>query len=450
MRQFFALGLVVASMLLLSSAGLSQGLPPAVAEPYLRYQQAQEAGDLRAAQAAAGEAYNAAVANGLDRATQGVLAEVYGYLAGQNGDLGIAFDVLRTAARIAVDTGASASDRAWRWSLAADAAEAFGQSDSALSSADAALSALAERPQIDPQDRPIVADMNYLRLRILRARGNVVAAGEAAGRAVMAFRADQRELDGRYGLMFFSLGEADYAAGRWSRAEAHYRMALALLTVAEASQETLWTAWSYAEISGLLAANTGDELPEHPYPDIHSELEPQYTAAANRLERRDLVQQPGFQDVELVSAPAVTFPAAAGEAGGMVVVRFDVDRSGQPDNLEIVFEQPGGVFAVSAREAIAEREYEPARFDGQMVSRPGLVQLIMFADGVATAAGEAQAGDASSGACRLLQSDWRSSAELARGGDQSCLRGQGDTFQRGYRGEDASNQCPDPSGCGGQ
>ncbi|MBO6730309.1 MAG: energy transducer TonB [Maricaulis sp.] len=450
MRQFSVFGLVVASVLLLSAPGQSQGLPPAVAEPYLRYQQAQEAGDLRAAQAAAGEAYNAAMANGLDRATQGVLAEVYGYLAGQNGDLGIAFDVLRTAARIAVDTGAPASDRAWRWSLAADAAEAFGQGDSALSSADAALSALAERPQIAPQDRPIAADMQYLRMRILRGRGSVAAAGEAADRAVMAFRADQRELDGRYGLMFYSLGEADYAAGRWARAEAHYRMALALLTVADASEDTLWTAWSYAEISGLLAASTGDELLEHPQPDIHAELASHYTAAANRLERRDLVQQPGFQDVELVSAPAVIFPAAAGEAGGMVVVRFDVDRSGQPDNLDIVFEQPGGLFAVSAREAIAQREYAPARFDGQAVARPGLVQLIMFADGVATAAGETQAGDASSGACRLLQSDWRSSAELAQGGDQSCLRGQGDTFQRGYRGEDASNQCPDPSSCGGQ
>jgi len=450
MRQFSVFGLVVASVLLLSAPGQSQGLPPAVAEPYLRYQQAQEAGDLRAAQAAAGEAYNAAMANGLDRATQGVLAEVYGYLAGQNGDLGIAFDVLSTAARIAVDTGAPASDRAWRWSLAADAAEAFGQGDSALSSADAALSALAERPQIAPQDRPIAADMQYLRMRILRGRGSVAAAGEAADGAVMAFRADQRELDGRYGLMFYSLGEADYAAGRWARAQAHYRMALALLTVADASEETLWTAWSYAEISGLLAASTGDDLLEHPQPDIHAELASHYTAAANRLERRDLVQQPGFQDVELVSAPAVIFPATAGEAGGMVVVRFDVDRSGQPDNLDIVFEQPGGLFAVSAREAIAQREYAPARFDGQAVARPGLVQLIMFADGAATAAGVAQAGDASSGACRLLQSDWRSSAELAQGGDQSCLRGQGDTFQRGYRGEDASNQCPDPSGCGGQ
>ena len=266
----------------------------------------------------------------------------------------------------------------------------------------------------------------------------------------MAFRADQRELDGRYGLMFYSLGEADYAAGRWARAQAHYRMALALLTVADASEDTLWTAWSYAEISGLLAASTGDELLEHPQPDIHAELVSHYTAAANRLERRDLVQQPGFQDVELVSAPAIAYPQAAGEEGGVVVVRFDVDRAGQAGNLDIVFEQPQGVFADAALAAMAAREYAPARFDGQVVARPGLVQLIMFADGAATAAGETQTGDASSGACRLLQSDWRSSAELAQGGDQSCLRDQGDTFQRGYRGEDASNQCPDPSGCGGQ
>ncbi len=82
-------------------------------------------------------------------------------------------------------------------------------------------------------------------------------------------------------------------------------------------------------VGALLAASTGDELLEHPQPDIHAELVSHYTAAANRLERRDLVQQPGFQDVELVSAPAIAYPQAAGEEGGVVVVRFDVDRAGQ-------------------------------------------------------------------------------------------------------------------------
>ena len=46
MRKFSFPGLVLASFLLFSQAGPSQGLPPAVAEPYLRYQAALEAGDL--------------------------------------------------------------------------------------------------------------------------------------------------------------------------------------------------------------------------------------------------------------------------------------------------------------------------------------------------------------------------------------------------------------------
>lgn len=450
MRQFSFVGLVLASVLLFSHSSLSQGLPPAVAEPYLRYQAAQEAGDLRAAQAAAGEAYNAAVASGVDRATQGLLAEVYGYLAGENGDHGIAFDVLRTAALIAADTGAPASDRAWRWSLAANAADAFGQTESALSNADAALSALAERPEIDVQDRPIAADMHYLRARILRTRGSVAAAGEAARGAIAAFRADQRDLDGRYGLMFYSLGEAEYAAGRWALAQDHYRMSLALLTVAEASDDTLWNAWSYAEISELLAASTGDELAEQPYASIHAEMGAQYDAAANRLERRDLVEQPGFEDAQLETAPAVLYPASAGEQGGVVVVQFDVDSAGQPQNLNVVFEQPEGLFAAAAVTAISGRAYAAARFDGQVVARPGLVQLVMFAEGEAMVAGSAQSGDERAGSCLLQQPDWRAGAELSRGEDQSCLRGLGETLERGYRGEDSSNRCPNPASCGGQ
>ncbi|MBO6797013.1 energy transducer TonB [Maricaulis sp.] len=449
MRKISFLGLVLASFLLLSQTSLSQGLPPAVAEPYLRYQAAQEAGDLRGAQAAAGEAYNAAIASGVDRATQGLLAEIYGYLASENGDHGIAFDVLRTAARIASETGASASDRAWRWSLVASAADALGQDESALSHADAALSALAERPQIDEQDRPIAADMHYLRAQILRGRGNVAAAGGAARNAIAAFRADQRDLDGRYGLLFYSLGEAEYAAGNWALAQDHYHMSLALLTVAEASDSTLWNAWSYAAIAGFLAASSGDELGEQPYADIDAELSAHYDAAANRLERRDLVEQPGYEDVRLETAPRVSFPASAGEQGGVVVVQFDVDRAGQPQNLNIVFEQPQGVFSDAALTAVRGREYAAARFDGQVVVRPGLVELIMFADGEAMAAGgTAMNGDAA-GSCLLQRPDWRDGAQLSRG-DQSCLRGFGETLQRGYRGETASNPCPNPASCGGQ
>lgn len=433
------------------SGALAQSLPRSVADPYLRYQAAQEAGDLVAAQAAAGEAYNAAVAAGLDRGTIGVLAEIYGFSASQNGDTGIAFDLLRTAAEIADETRASASDRAWRWSLAAEAADAFGQTDLAMVHADASLAALAEFRVLSEADQPIAADMHYLRMRILRARGDIAGAGSAAARALTAYRAAGRELDGQYGLIFYNLGAADYAAERWADARTHYRFAVALLNDAGASEQAVWSAWTFAELSRLLNEDEEGGRDAPSYPDIAAEMDAQNRAAARQLERADYLEIDGFQEAEVEDADEVEFPDQAGNQQGFVLVRFDVDAQGRTENVRAVFQQPRGVFADAATDAISRRVYTPARIGNDAVRREGMLQLVMFADGRATASDYSfSTEEGGPNACTLTGSDWREGAELGRGNARSCLAGQGSIYQRGYRGERESSQCPNPGQCGGQ
>lgn len=450
MRWISVLGVALALVISLTGLASAQGLPQSVAEPYVRYQEAQEAGDLVAAQAAAGEAYNAAIAARIDRATTGVLAEIYGFLASQNGDDGIAFDVLRTAAEIAEETGATASDRAWRWSLAAEAASAFGQSSAAMRNANASLAALAETGTISEADRPIAADMHYLRMRLLRAQGDIPAAGAAATEALAAFRADQREFDGQYGLIFYNLGVADYAAGRWADAHVHYRLAVVLLNAADAPEQSIWSAWAFAELSRVLSNEDGAAGAPHPNAALHAELADQRLAALRRLERYDYLEMDGFQEAVVAQAGEVVFPESAAGQQGFVVVRFDVNAQGRPENLHLVFEQPADVFGTYAIGAIAQRLYTPAQVNGVAIDRSGMLQLVMFADGEATAADYSfSTGDADD-SCGFVGSARRETAALNEDADPSCLARQGDLYDAGYRGGIASNRCPNPGQCGGQ
>lgn len=450
MRGLSRLLTVLGLMMGLSLPAWSQGLPQSVAEPYLRYQEAQESGDLAAAQVAAGEAYNAAIAAGLERETIGILAEVYGYLASENGDAGIAYDILREAAEIADETGAPGSDRGWRWSLAANAADGFGQADQALARADRALAALYETGEIAPMDRPIEGDMQVLRMRVFSGRGNVTAAGDAAARALAAFRADNGGPDGQMGLIFYHLGVADYAVGRWPDAFAHFHMAVDLLNAADAPEAVLWRAWAFAEMSRVLASDGDTEAAEPANWALHADMESQHRAAARRLERYDYLEDESFRDASVLQGEPVTFPDAAGEQQGFVLVGFDVSASGQTENVRVLFEQPSAVFGTSAVEAIEARLYAPATIGGGPVTRAGLLQLVMFADGQATAADFSFSTGAAAEGCGFTGSSRRDTAELGGSNDGSCLARQGEIYERGYRGGLASSRCPNPGSCGGQ
>lgn len=88
----------------------------------------------------------------------------------------------------------------------------------------------------------------------------------------------------------------------------------------------------------------------------------------------------GDRPLQLISGAGAPYPAQARERGieGFVMVRYDVDPSGQVVNPTVVSAEPAGVFDEAAITAVAAWKYSPRMVDGRPVTVRGLTSRVSF------------------------------------------------------------------------
>lgn len=376
---------VAACWMMSAGAASGQGLPASVSEPYARYQTAQAAGDTQAAEQAAGEAYRAARAEGLDLNTIGVLAEIYGYLARQNGDGETGAEILTEAAQIADSVEAPAGDRLWRWSLAAFSVRDLGQTETALNYSSHALAAGSDLDAPDNEARDLIAQMRYLRIRLLRASGEMSALGEEVGPAIESYQVAGWPLDARYAVTYSHGAAAAFQFEAYEDAATAYLIASDLLFAEGADPAMVWNARAYSRLAELIAW-AGDEtaLDERLAGDvIFQQMAEQHAAATAALECAEVWSRPDFVDAVLEERVSPAYPETVGsdEPQGFVLARFTVRADGSTDAVEIVSEIPGGLFAEAAMDAVSQWRFAPATLEGDPVDRPAMTELLSFMPG---------------------------------------------------------------------
>lgn len=75
-----------------------------------------------------------------------------------------------------------------------------------------------------------------------------------------------------------------------------------------------------------------------------------------------------------------TYPSRASRRGieGWVEVSFTITTTGATDNVQVVAEEPPGVFGRAATKAVRKWKYKPQMVDGKVQPRPGIRVLLKF------------------------------------------------------------------------
>lgn len=134
------------------------------------------------------------------------------------------------------------------------------------------------------------------------------------------------------------------------------------------------------------------DQPELPEPPPESPVSQKQTAVANTSELSNVpslgldtaingisINAPTFGDfgVNQQALPLhrvePTYPARALQRGieGYVVLRFSIDETGRPTDIEVVEAKPKRTFEREAMRALKNWKYQPKLLDGKAVSQPG-------------------------------------------------------------------------------
>jgi protein TonB len=80
----------------------------------------------------------------------------------------------------------------------------------------------------------------------------------------------------------------------------------------------------------------------------------------------------------VMAPPVYPHRAAARGVEGFVDLRFDVSASGVPQNIQVTYADPQGVFDRSAVDAVARWRFQPQMVDGKPAPFEGLSKRIRF------------------------------------------------------------------------
>lgn len=374
MKQIFAL---VALALCAVGTAQAQGLPDAIAQPYLAYNEAMEAREYAAAREAALQAWRAAEAVDHDAETTAILADNYAQLASAFGEHEAARDAYRSAAELLEGTDMPAGVVAETWVLAARSALAAGDNRDAMRCADTAGDLAENAEAMDARARAeLIFSSRSVQAHAQWRNGQIGLAALRAGEAMEAADGFDLTDNSSYGLMAFILGADSSMAG--DQEEAAFRLTEAYYYLAE--QRSALRYWAdyvrgqldeegrRAVLQRINMANFPDLAPAQDEEDADP-LPSLEEAAAN--EDRDAQPQ---------RRRPPTYPPDAARVGadGVAVVRFDVDETGRTLNAEVVISLPYREFGEAALEAVERWRYEPAMSDGQPRMREGVITQFDF------------------------------------------------------------------------
>lgn len=357
----------------LSWSANAQGLPDAIATPYVAYTEAVEAEDYERAREAALQAWRAAEDLDFDGATTAILAGNYAELAA---DPEAALDAYERSAELYRENGGSDFEVIQALVNASGQALSIPDYAKSASLADSAGD-LAERSKTltaEERERSIFLARAYQAHGQWR-RGRLFSAAQRAREAMDAAVSFDARQSGHYGLLAFYRGVVasltrDGVEGAFRLTEAYAYLPnpeLALRRWADYARESL----SEVERVSLLERLAEADIP------------------LRDLDEEDVAASPfrvGFEDgVERVDArplrrrePIYPVDAARAGAEGLALVSFDITPEGRTENIEVLYSIPFSLFGEASVEAIESWSYEPATEDGIPVRREGVTTDFRF------------------------------------------------------------------------
>lgn len=361
---------VVAALILV--AGLTgpadaQHLPDAVAEAYVAYTEAVEAGDYEAAARSARTAWRAAESGGVDAETTAILADNYAQLASALVEHAGAGDAYETAAGLLNQAGAAGELVADTWILAANAALNAGDHRGTIQRADTAGDLAESLDEIDPARRAgLVFFSRSLHANALWLDGRPRGAGMRAAEAMAAAEGHDLAPNPRYGLTAFILGaanalELDFDAAAFRFAEA--------LEYMESERRGL-SIWAQYARSRLDEDERLDLLARLDAAGLIDPGDEEDAGAPDEVDRPD-----GWIDAEPIRRRPPEYPFNVRQAGaeGLALIEFTIDERGRTRDIEVVISVPFSDFGAAAVEAVEDWRYTPASVNGDAVRRDGLI-----------------------------------------------------------------------------
>jgi TonB family protein len=353
-------------------------LPETVTTPYLAYEAALGEQDYVTAEEAAREAWLAAKRARVADETIGALATNYGELARALGHYEQAYEAWRQSAEIADDLDDLPVERAWRWHNASMSAFLDGDMRDARRCSTRATNTLDRAEDRTGMDPAVTGDMYFLRARLEAAAGRFRAVNRPAQQAVEAFEQSNREFDLAHGAAFYMQGLGLIGRDQWAEAYFSMHMAQHIYERIDGQTDASYRSEALARYAySRLSRSWNDDLDEAFSADAAHARFPEHETP---IAHEDDIERPGFVDAEAVDREAPEDPMEALREGyeGVVIVRYDIDASGRPENVEVLAEVPGGMFSEAATEAMSEWRYAPATQDGVAVAREDAMMHFMF------------------------------------------------------------------------
>ena len=327
----------------LGYAAAAQDLPDAVAEAYVAYSEAVEAGDYAAAAEAARTAWRAAEQSGVEPETTAILADNYAQLASALAEYDRAEEAYVAAAERLTQAGTSGELVADTWVLAANAALNAGEYRSAARHADTAGDLAEGLDGVDPARRAGVIFLSRsIHANALWLDGRPLGAGMRAAEA-MAAAEDQALAPGpRYGLTAFILGaaraiELDYDEAAFRLTQAVHHM--------EAEREGL-SIWAQYARNQLTAEERLELLARLEAAGLIEEGE------IGGADDRAAHERPeGWIDASPGQRRPPDYPSDAARAGaeGVALIEFSIDERGRTTDVDVVISAPYAVFGEAVR-----------------------------------------------------------------------------------------------------
>ena len=78
------------------------------------------------------------------------------------------------------------------------------------------------------------------------------------------------------------------------------------------------------------------------------------------------------------AVPEYSKKMRAAGAEGLVALRYDINKRGRVDNIEVIGSEPGGMFENSAIAAAKKWKFIPASIDQRPITTKGVVSLLTF------------------------------------------------------------------------
>lgn len=361
---------------------LAQGLPDSVAEPYVAYQAAMEAGDEAAAIDPAYRAWQAAEDVGIDAETTGLLADNYAALASAAGQHAQAAAAFARSAEMLEDVEGGTLLTAQTWRLAAEQYIRAEDETRSRRMADRALAILDRLPQTAEaaaeryRTETVLAYANYERGRLSLAAPharNAIAALEAVGPV--------SNMDTANMAFFAGLGAA--IAGEGPETAYYFSLASYMYAAAGADLDTrriaeAWARYGRSNLSEEERVELFRRLRATPYRPPECE----------RPEDCDLSVGSGLDfppEVNAVDARPLQrqeprYPLRMAELGlqGVALIMFSVDEEGRPYDIEAIYSVPHPEFGEVSVAAVERWRYTPLLVDGVPTPREGIVTQFVF------------------------------------------------------------------------